>query len=247
MQKKWISFGASALFMMAAVLVSEASYGQVRGKGVARSMRSVSSALRTPSRGGNALKLPANIGRGFSNNRGNGRGTSAWAQGLANNLNRPSGSNRNNIQGLGQGGLLNALRQYGVGQYGNNGGYGGYGLGNYWGQYDRHRYEDQTAKAYRDAMIANTVVSMVGMIALTAQNNQCRPQAVAVAAPARPAPQGHWEKQSVVTQPARYEQYQEWIPELYDSHTGQKSGGYYEARTRLIPEVVEQRDVWVTP
>ena len=73
-----------------------------------------------------------------------------------------------------------------------------------------------------------------------ARSSQCR---AVVAAPA-----GYWARQAVVVQPERYEQYQEWIPEIYDARTGQKTGGgYYETRTRLSPQVVEYRNVWVAP
>jgi hypothetical protein len=73
------------------------------------------------------------------------------------------------------------------------------------------------------------------------------PVPAAAAAPA-PAPAGRWDRQAVLVQPARYEQYQEYIPEIYDPRTGQKTGGgYYETRTRQIPEQVEYREVWVAP
>jgi len=100
-----------------------------------------------------------------------------------------------------------------------------------------HHDNYSMSKAVRDVGIAHAVVGLVGIMANAAQAERC----VAV-------PSGHWERRAVVVQPERYEQYQEWIPELYDSRTGLKiGGGYYETRSRLVPQVVQYQDVWVTP
>lgn len=96
------------------------------------------------------------------------------------------------------------------------------------------------ARAYRDVGLAHAAVGLVGILVSAAQ------QADYMAAAPAPAPAGYYERQAVVVQPRRYEQYQEWIPELYDPYTGQKlGGGYYETRTRVVPEVIQYRDVRV--
>ena len=109
--------------------------------------------------------------------------------------------------------------------------------GGYYNAYQRET--DSMARAYRDVGIANALVGLVGVLATASQ------QQGYACAPA--SPQGYWQRQAVVVEPQRYEQYQEWIPELYDSRTGQKiGGGYYEVRTQLVPEVVEYRAVWLS-
>jgi len=125
----------------------------------------------------------------------------------------------------------------GFGSMGNRSGFGGFpGLGMpSMPRFGNDHYS--MSKAVRDVGIAHAVVGLVGIMANAAQAERC------VAVPA-----GHWERRAVVVQPERYEQYQEWIPELYDSRTGVKiGGGYYETRSRLVPQVVQYQDVWVTP
>jgi hypothetical protein len=106
---------------------------------------------------------------------------------------------------------------------------------------DQYYHENNSmAKAYRDVGMANALVGLLGVMVTAAQNSNC--------ATVAPVSNGHWERQAVVVQPERYEQYQEWIPELYDSRSGQKvGGGFYETRTRRVPETIQYRDVWVTP
>lgn len=106
------------------------------------------------------------------------------------------------------------------------------GPGDYRG--DRHD-RDAMARAYRDVGIANAVVGLAG---------------IAIGPPRMPAyppppPPGQWVREKVVVAPAHYEQYEVWIPEVYDPRTGCRSGGYYETRTRLVPEVCEYRDVYM--
>lgn len=94
---------------------------------------------------------------------------------------------------------------------------------------------DESAKAYRDAAIATAIIDLIGTI--ITQNDY---------APAPPAPRGHYERRAVVVEEARYVQEQVWVPPLYDRRTGRPlGGGYYETRTRLVPEVVQYEDVWV--
>lgn len=176
---------------------------------------------------------------------------------LANGLERLAEGNHG--QGLGR--LLEGSRGFGglghstnpgigafgeaLRAFGDHSGYGGYGGWN--------RYENEMADAYRDAAIANAVVGLVGIMVSAAQQPQCTtvaaaPISVAPMPVAVAPPPGRWERQTVVVEPAHYETYQEWIPEIYDSRTGQKiGGGYYESRSRLVPETYQYRDVWVTP
>lgn len=133
--------------------------------------------------------------------------------------------------------------------------YSGQGFGNipHYGYGDRHRYENEMADAYRDAAIANAVVGLVGVLVSAAQQPQyatvtAAPASMAPAPVAVTPPPGRWERQVVVVEPAHYETFQEWIPEIFDSRTGQRiGGGYYESRSRLVPETFQYRDVWVTP
>ncbi len=107
------------------------------------------------------------------------------------------------------------------------------GLGYPYDSRDRHHEEDSMARAYRDAAIANAVVGIVGIAATAAQSRTYA------------APAGQWVREKVVIAPAHYETSQVWIPEMYDPRTGARSGGYYENRTRLVPEVCEYREVMI--
>ena len=133
------------------------------------------------------------------------------------------------------------------GMYGNghHGGGNGYWPGDYYG--NGYSHDNEMAKAYRDVGIANAVVGLVGIAATVAREPAYYGPAYTTAAPvyATPRPTGQWVRERVVVAPARYETYQVWIPEIYDPYTGQRSGGYYETRTRTIPEVTESRNVYV--
>ncbi|HDP33990.1 MAG TPA: hypothetical protein ENN29_02650 [Candidatus Hydrogenedentes bacterium] len=93
----------------------------------------------------------------------------------------------------------------------------------------------------------NAVAGLAGALINASMNsNHIAPAPAPAAVSAAPA--GRWERQAVVLQPQRREEYKEWIPEAFDPATGRKNGGgYYEIRTRIIPEVVQYHDVWVTP
>jgi hypothetical protein len=119
--------------------------------------------------------------------------------------------------------MLNALGGYG------NQGYGG----SPWGYYDRHREAEAYADAYRDAAIANAVVDVVGILV---SNSQAR----RVAEPA-----GHYVTQRRVVKEGFYETYTVWVPETYDSKTGEYIEGHNETRRRWVPEVYEETQVWV--
>lgn len=184
---------------------------------------------------------------GLSRGIGRSNGISGLSRGLSGlggrNLGRLGSSNRNHWNNNGIGGLFGSRNNYsGFGGFG--GGYGsgwGGGFGSGWGGGYRHGHND-FADAYRDVGIATAAVGLVGILTNAALAADYR-----AAVPA-PAPAGYWARQAVVVQPERYEQYQEWIPEIYDSRTGQKiGGGYHETRTRLVPQVLEYRNVWVAP
>ena len=190
---------------------------------------------------------------GLSRGIGRSNGFSGLSRGLSglggSNLGRLGSSNRNHWNNNGSNGVFgghNNLSGFGGFGRGYGSGWGGYGSG--WGGYYDHGHDD-FADAYRDVGIATAAVGLVGILtnAAMAADYRCAAPAPVPVAVAAPAPAGYWARQAVVVQPERYEQYQEWIPELYDLRTGQKiGGGYYESRTRLVPQVVEHRDVWVT-
>lgn len=135
-----------------------------------------------------------------------------------------------NSSGNGLGGLL--------GQYLNN----GYGYNRH---FDPYEGEKAQAKAYRDAAIANAIVNVVGILATA---NQPRLQAVCptqgvAAAPA--APCGYVERQRILVQEGRTEEYQVWIPEYTIPETGELVVGHHETRRREIAPVYQEREVWV--
>ncbi|MCK5863076.1 MAG: hypothetical protein KAH38_11355 [Candidatus Hydrogenedentes bacterium] len=188
-------------------------------------------------------KRPSRLGSSSLSGRSSSRSSSGitnLSRGLS-QLNGRSRSGQSAGSGIGNGGILQELLR-GTDGFSQNGGYGDLFNGSYGNRYHR---EDPMAKAYRDVGIANAVVGLIGVL-VTASQYSTPP--AAVAAPVRAVPAGHWERQTVVVQPKHYENYQEWIPEIFDSRTGQKiGGGFYETRTRLVPETLQHRDVWVGP
>ena len=184
------------------------------------------SPIRTP-RMGSALRSGRSSLPSFSGSRGRsglpGFSSSRGRSGLPG---FSSSRGRSGLPGLSRG----------FGSLGNRSGFGGL-PGGFPGMPRFHNDHYSMSKAVRDVGIAHAVVGLVGIVANAAQAE--RYAAV---------PAGHWERRAVVVQPERYEQYQEWIPDLYDSRTGQKiGGGYYETRSRLVPQVVQYQDVYVTP
>ncbi len=154
---------------------------------------------------------------------------------------------------LGNGALLDALRRGGLGQGAL--GQGGLGQGNYplrdalVDRLYRDGYPDPyeaQADAYRDAAIANAVVSIVGILADTAirekeLSHQARPYPQHGAAP----PRGHVQRQRIEVQPGRWEEYRVWVPEYTIEATGERVQGHYETRQRWVPPVIEERDVFI--
>jgi len=208
---------APALAGLAGVLQSAGGHGSSHGIGVLN---------------GNG----ANIGRAVSGvlantgRNGGGYHNGGNTQGLAGLLSQ-GGYSRGNVQGVIGGAISNAQRHngyYGGGGW-SGGGWGGYG-------YPGVPYDDSYARAYRDVGIANAVAGVVSTIATQGQRTYVPVQTA-----------GQYVRQRVVLQPAHYESTRVWIPETFDPNSGQKlGGGFYEARTQLVPETVEYRDVLVT-
>jgi hypothetical protein len=215
-QRLWI-IGSVVCFMVAGLAMPEAT--AQRSRGISRG----GSAARTPVRrpgGGNAV-------RGMSQRNSRPSASRAPSRGSSSSRNaKPSG-----------GQLLDTLSQLqGLGGNKNNplG-----ALGNVLGQGRSHRRSSENiqAKAYRDAAIANAVVGLVGILVDASARRQ-PPQ------PMHVVPQTVTER--VLVREGHYEQYQEWIPPVYDRHTGQQNGGgYHETRTRWVPEVWQQRQTVV--
>ncbi len=141
---------------------------------------------------------------------------------------------------------------------------------NPYGGHDRYYDSDKAyAEAFRDAAIANAVASVVGVIATAPYGAYGRgygsvyavpygrPGAVAVAppipvAPAAPPmayapPAGHYETERVLVREGHYEEYQVTVPDMRDARTGDLVRGHTEIRQRYVPEVWQERQVWVTP
>jgi len=227
--------------------------GSINGLRSVGTSRLIQSGINRVSRNsGSSFKLP-NVSNSIRNGGSRSGLTRGWER-LSTNDRITEGLGRLSQRGRGQEGL---------GRSGNSGmnafgemlrgfeNYAGRGHGNlpYYGYGDRHhRDNDEMADAYRDAAIANAVVGLAGVLVSAAQQPQYPQYAPVAAMPVCAAPPaGRWERQAVVVRPAHYETYQEWIPEIYDSRTGQRiGGGYYESRSRLVPETFQYKDVWVT-
>jgi hypothetical protein len=115
--------------------------------------------------------------------------------------------------------------------------YNGYGRHGF----DPYEAEKAHADAYRDAAIANAIVNVIGILATA---NQAQPVA-AYTPPAPVVPQGHIERQRVLVQEGRTEEYQVWIPEYTIPATGEVVLGHHETRQRTVAPVYEEREIWV--
>ena len=58
-------------------------------------------------------------------------------------------------------------------------------------------------------------------------------------------PNGHYERQHILVKPGYYETYRVWVPKQRDRKLHMKIYGHHETRQRWIPDVYEDRDVWV--
>ncbi len=225
------------LAMMAGPFASDASAQPGRSRSSASIRSKVSRApsvssrsLRSGSRGSmngrsSSFRMPSSRGSSSGFNRGS-SGRSSGSSGLGNLGSQLFGNgSKSNTP------LLDALRSSGLGNQFN--GRGGYGRG-----YDDPHKE--YAKAHRDASIANAV-AMVLTAAITS-SQQCRQRQVQAA----PQPTGQYVTERVLIREGHYEQYQVHIPPVYSRTTGQQvGGGYAETRTRYIPDVYDERQVWV--
>ncbi|MEK7793245.1 MAG: hypothetical protein AAB353_01880 [Candidatus Hydrogenedentota bacterium] len=101
-----------------------------------------------------------------------------------------------------------------------------------------YRRDNEYIKAQRDAVIANAVVNVVGIIAdASGRSRQSYPAHT---------PSGSFVQERIVLEPAHYETERVWVGPLFDPHTGrQLGGGFYETRTHYVPETYGLRDVWI--
>jgi hypothetical protein len=144
---------------------------------------------------------------------------------------------------------LGALRGLGsLLQYGGHGhGHGSYGYGGGYWDY-RHDADREYAHAMRDAAIADAVVGVTGIIAGAATAPYyAAPPAYPVYSPVYvPAPT-RYVRERVLVRQGGYEDYEEWVPDRYDTHTGETIAGHYEVHRRYVPELWEERLVPVAP
>jgi hypothetical protein len=242
MKKEWILVPATCLALIVASAAEAQGASKIRRNGpqlrinksrtpaLARSQtvrglapRSAIGARRPTTRPSIGSAIPR--GNSVPNLRGFNRGgaPNLGAAGLGNGLGRGGAFGRN-----GSGGPLGGLlQQYLYNEYG-----GGY-------RYDPYAGEKAHAKAYRDAAIANAVVNMVGIIATNHQQRKYTNCSTAV------APSGHIERQRILVQEGRTEEYQVWVPQYTVPATGEVVLGHNETRRREIAPVYENREVWI--
>ncbi len=157
--------------------------------------------------------------------------------------NRDSSRSFNGYQGAGRGALGGLLREGLQQRLGDGNRYGGYGDGRGARLFDYlEDREDARSDAYRDAMIADSIVRIVGIIA-TAPRTQARYVAPGpyVAAPSP----GHYETRRVIVRAGYWQEEQVWVPEWQDPSSGSVVAGHYETHKRWVPEVYEETQVWV--
>ena len=230
----------SCCIVLAFLLLTPSAHGQ-RGKGV-HLRNSITAIERSP--GGDGRFAARSVSRGIASasprlrNAGPGSLASAVGSGgtpildaLRNSIGNSAGTNNARSSTP----LLDALREY----TGAPSGTGYPLLDALQSQQDyTYRRDEQYIKAQRDAAIANAVVSVVGIIA-DASVRSCQSY------PAH-TPSGGFVQERIVLEPAHYESERVWIEPLFDPHTGrQVGGGFYETRTRFMPETYGFRDVWV--
>ena len=227
--KRTMITGVALAFVVGGVLLTpSASAQRGRGGGSVSRSRSVSSgrgmrssgsrgAARTPSRMSSRGRTagPMRLGAPGRGGRSMGSGSSRGPGGLR-GLGAGFGGGGGG-PGRSLGPLMNGLRQ---------------AYGQRWGQ-DRYR-EDAYADAYRDVGLANAMVNLLGVIVTAGQQYP------------RQQPAGQHVTERVLVKEGHYETYEVQIPPVFDRHTGQQvGGGYTETRTRWVPEVWQERQVWV--
>lgn len=154
------------------------------------------------------------------------RHSTPMGRGRNRDLNNTGGRERG-PSGMDSGPLGDLLGQYLAGEYGGH-------------RFDPYEVDKARADAYRDAAIANAIVNVVGILAASSQ-----PQVPVALCPPPSAPRGHIERQRVLIQEGRTEEYQVWIPEYTIVETGELVVGHYETRRRAIAPVYEEREIWV--
>jgi len=228
MKKEWI------LIPVACFALAVSGWAEAQG---ASRMRSPEKSPRIDL--GNRGNTSVNVGRAS-------RGSSAVRSTPA--VRRPSspgqsGINRGRVPNLGH-------NQFGDGDFGNNplGALLGQYLNNGYGgnrHFDPYAGQKAQADAYRDAAIANAIVNVVGILATANQPRLEVAYPVAGVAAAPVGPRGYVERQRILVQEGRTEEYQVWIPEYRIPETGEVVIGHHETRRREIAPLYEEREVWV--
>lgn len=221
MKTRWILIPVTCLSMVFCGFAD--AQGNARTGSPGKSMR-LDSVKRPAARSAAQRVSPSRVG-------GESRRPGAGAP-LNLNRNRGNGASlgrgvNRDYAGLGNAPLGGLLEEYLYNEFGGRG-------------FDPYEGEKAHAKAYRDAAIANAIVNVVGILATANQ-----PQVPAVACPAPVAPSGHIERQRVLVQEGRTEEYQVWIPEYTIRETGEVVVGHHETRRREIAPVFEEREIWV--
>ncbi len=223
MKTRWILIPVTCLSMVFCGLADAEGSARTSAPGKGMRLDSVKRPVArsagqrlSPSRSGGEFRRP---GAGAPLNLNRGRGNSA---GLGRGVNR-------DLSGLGNAPLGGLLEEYLYNEIGGRG-------------FDPYEGEKAHAKAYRDAAIANAIVNVVGILATA---NQPQIPVVAGPPPAPVAPRGYVERQRVLVQEGRTEEYQVWIPEYRIPETGEVVVGHNETRRREIAPVFEEREIWV--
>lgn len=225
MNTKWI-FIPVACFSLAVSGWAEAA-GPSRMSSPGKGMRIDTSKQRSVSSARSGTRVaPSRSGADF---RGSGRGSSGHINRGRDDSSGFSRGGDRRLSGLGNDPLGGLLEDFLYNGYGGN-------------RFDPYVGKKAHAKAYRDAAIANAIVNVVGILATANQ-----PQPVAAYVPPAPAaaPQGYVERQRILVQEGRTEEYQVWIPEYTIPATGEVVVGQYETRRRTLEPVYEEREVWV--
>lgn len=220
-----------AVASLSLALVAMVPDAQAQPKRSSRMGASASSAMRSPARSSSPSRISAPSTRGSNRSSRPGRSSMSPSR-------NPIGSRpQSNYPGSGAGILGDVLRQGLEARLGDR----GYDKRNDWFDYLRDR-EDARSDAFRDALIADMIVRVVGIIASTS------PQQTPILAPAPrvavPAP-GHYETRRVVVREGYWQSEEVWVPEAVDPATGVVVEGHYEIHKRWVPEVYEETQVWV--
>ena len=221
MKTRWILIPVACLSMVLCGLADAEGIGRTSAPG--KGMR-LDSVKRPVARSAGQRIAPSRAGGEFRSPGG----------GAPVNLNRGRGTGLGRgldgeRAGLGNAPLSGLLEEYLYNEFGGRG-------------FDPYEGEKAHAKAYRDAAIANAIVNVVGILATA---NQPQIPVAAGPPPAPVAPRGYIERQRVLVQEGRTEEYQVWVPEYRIPETGEVVLGHHETRRREVAPVFEEREVWV--